>query len=98
MQAKITSLFRKYNIKNISCDSRNVKVAYAFFAIKGRDFDGNFFITEALKKGAIVFSDDLKQESEKVFYLPNIRLAFAIASGILYPKLPKNLIQKNAYL
>jgi UDP-N-acetylmuramoyl-L-alanyl-D-glutamate--2,6-diaminopimelate ligase len=92
MQAKIASLFRKYNIKNISCDSRNVKAAYAFFAIKGRDFDGNFFITEALKKGAIVFSDDLKQESEKVFYLPNIRLAFAVASGILYPKLPKNLI------
>ncbi|MFK7968395.1 MAG: UDP-N-acetylmuramoyl-L-alanyl-D-glutamate--2,6-diaminopimelate ligase [Rickettsiaceae bacterium] len=92
MKTKIASLFAQYNIKSISCDSRNIKPESAFFAIRGLNFDGNLFISEALEKGSIVFTDELQQKAEKVFYVSNIRIALAMASGILYPKLPKNLI------
>lgn len=92
MKTKIISLFKQYNIKSISYDSRNAEIGNAFFAIKGEKFDGNLFISEALEKGAIVFTDCAEKETEKVFYVQDIRLALAIASGILYPKFPKNLI------
>lgn len=40
------------HIKGISIDSRAIKPQYAFIAIKGKNFDGHDFITEAIKKGA----------------------------------------------
>ena len=92
MKTKLSSLFKHYNIKGVSCDSRNIKPGDAFFAIKGEMFNGNLFIAEALEKGSIVFTDDPKKEAEKVFYIQDIRLALAIAAGIIYPKLPTNLI------
>lgn len=92
MKTKISSLFEQYKIKNISYDSRNIGQESAFFAIKGEKFDGNLFIDEALKKAAIVFTEDQRCCKDRVFYVENIRLAVSIAAGIIYPKLPQNLI------
>lgn len=39
-------------IKGISIDSRTIKPQEAFIAIKGNNFDGHDFISEAIKKGA----------------------------------------------
>ena len=92
MKNEIENLFRKHNIKGISCDSRNIKPGDAFFAIKGEKIDGNQFINEALKTAEIVFTSDTSRKGKKVFYTRNMRLAVAIAAGIIYPNLSANLV------
>lgn len=92
MEELIRSIFTKFGVTNICSDSRCLKQGEAFFAIKGSAWDGNQFISEALQKGCIAFTDDQKYQEEKVFILPDIRLGLAIASGIIYPDLPANLI------
>lgn len=92
MKQFIDSLFNQYNIKNISCDSRNLKPHDAFFAIKGEHFDGNEFIDEALKTAALVITDNPQNAKNNVVYVENIRFAFAVAAGIVYPSLPQNLL------
>lgn len=42
----------KVNFKNTIMNSKEVKKGDLFFAIKGKKFDGHFFVKEALKKGA----------------------------------------------
>ena len=44
----------KIFISGISFDSSKVKKNNIFFAIKGGKFDGNNYISEAIKKGAKV--------------------------------------------
>ena len=61
MKNEIENLFRKHNIKGVSCDSRNIKPGDAFFAIKGEKIDGNQFINEALKTAEIVFTSDARK-------------------------------------
>jgi UDP-N-acetylmuramoyl-tripeptide--D-alanyl-D-alanine ligase len=39
-------------IKGISTDTRTIKPGFAFVAIRGENFDGSDFISEAIKKGA----------------------------------------------
>ena len=55
---------KKYNdifFSGICFDHRQFKKNYIFFAIKGKNNDGNKFIVEALKKGAsIIVSDKLR--------------------------------------
>ncbi len=92
MKNEIENLFKKHNIKGISCDSRNIKPGDAFFAIKGEKIDGNHFINEALKTAEIVFTSDANRKEKKVFYTRNMRLAVAIAAGIIYPSLSANLV------
>lgn len=44
------------NIKilGITCDSRKVKEGYIFVALSGENFDGNNFIMDAVKRGAVM--------------------------------------------
>lgn len=45
-------------IKGVTCDSKKVKKDYIFVAVKGEKNDGNYFIDEAIKKGAsIIFTE-----------------------------------------
>ena len=46
--------FCKKKIKNASINSKEVKKNDVFFAIKGKKYDGNLFLKEAFKKGAIL--------------------------------------------
>ncbi|MCM8789841.1 MAG: UDP-N-acetylmuramoyl-tripeptide--D-alanyl-D-alanine ligase [Candidatus Omnitrophica bacterium] len=48
------------NFKGVSIDSRTVKSGEIFLAIKGENFDGHNFISDAVKKGAkaIIFDSD----------------------------------------
>ena len=50
MKRKIKKLCKKYNIRNITFDSRCTKSGDAFFAVKGNYTDGNKYIDSALKK------------------------------------------------
>ena len=43
----------KQKIRKIKTDSRTIKKGDLFIALKGKNYDGNIFIDEALKKGAI---------------------------------------------
>ncbi len=48
-------------VEDIAIDSRLVKEKTAFFAIKGKVLDGNFFINDSIKKGAsVIVSSDIE--------------------------------------
>src|SRR6056297_188712 len=49
---KIYEIFQKNPV--ISTDSRNIIPSSIFFALKGKNFNGNLFAQEALNKGASV--------------------------------------------
>lgn len=93
MKHKLQQILKKYEVKNIIFDSRTVNQESAFFAIKGYNNDGNEYIDQALEKGAkVVFSDNPDCQKNRVYFLKNIRLNLALAAGIIYPELPKQLI------
>ena len=45
---------KKLKIYGISNNSKKIKRGYVFFAIKGKNFNGEKYIDEAIKNGAIV--------------------------------------------
>jgi len=45
--------FKNVEVTDITDDSRNVIKGSLLFAIKGNNYDGNIFIKDALKKGAV---------------------------------------------
>ena len=47
-----SKISNKFNIKNISINSKNIKKNDIFFAIKGKKIDGNKFVPEVFKKRA----------------------------------------------
>ncbi len=55
-------VYKYYSIyKKISIDSRTINNNCIFFALKGKNYNGNFFAEEALKKGAVIaVVDDVK--------------------------------------
>ena len=54
--------YHKLSFTGIAFNSTKVKVGYIFFAFKGNNTDGNFFIKDAIKKGSkIIISDKLKK-------------------------------------
>ena len=62
MQTDITLLYHLFEEHpHISTDTRNIRENSIFFALKGANFDGNAFATEALRQGAAyaVVSDPL---------------------------------------
>ena len=45
-------------ILGVSCDSRQISAGYVFVAIKGTSEDGNRFINDAIKNGAVAVVTD----------------------------------------
>jgi len=72
-------------IAGISDDSRNIKEGYLFAAIKGENFDGHNFCTEAFDKGACVVLLE-KEISRDLPYIlvPNTRKAFSLIASNYY--------------
>ena len=60
-------------IKSISSDTRAIKKDSLFIAIKGKNFDGNDFVEEALVKGAVIVITDNKRyknnTNKKIIYV-----------------------------
>jgi len=48
-----TTINSELEINEIKTDSRNIKKGDIFIALKGKNYDGNKYINEALRKGAI---------------------------------------------
>ena len=82
------------NISSIEYDSRKVKPGSLFAAIKGFESDGNSFIGDAVRQGAVaILTDkpDLK-ENVAVLYVPDVRKALAVISNAFYGKPQEKLI------
>ena len=62
-------------IKKISTDTRTIKQGSLFIAIKGKNFNGNDYVQDAFKKGAVLaLVDDLRfkdSKNKKIIYVKN---------------------------
>lgn len=68
---KIYQIFK--SCRKISTDSRILQPGSIFFALKGENFDGNIFVTQAIYNGCVaaVTSDKSLADEKKVFYVPD---------------------------
>lgn len=57
---------------NFSIDSRTVQPGDIFIALKGNTFDGNDFIYDAFKKGAILAITENSSDNVKIIPVPNV--------------------------
>ena len=92
----VNKKFRNITFSGIAFESSKVKKNDIFFAIKGKNFDGNNYIDDAIENGAkIIISEKklFKKRSNLLFlFYPNVRKLLAeISYKILYKK-PKKLV------
>ncbi|WP_051569198.1 Mur ligase family protein [Alkaliphilus transvaalensis] len=66
-------------IAGVTSDSRRVKNGYAFVAIKGQEVDGNNFVKDVIKNGAVVIftEENLELEEVKVIQVEDARKKLA---------------------
>jgi MurE/MurF fusion protein len=83
-------------IEGLSQDSRQIKKNFLFFAIKGKNFNGERYIFDAISKGAkaIVCSQKCKIITNKIpiIKVKNISTVMIETCKIFYYKKPKNII------
>lgn len=72
---KFYNLFTECNFK-FTTDSRSIPGGSVFFALKGDNFNGNLFATEAIKKGASYAVVDEKTEADNRLILVDNVLTF----------------------
>ena len=88
--------YSNFFFSGIAFDSSKIKRNNIFFAIKGDNFDGNNFISVAIKKGCKIIITEKK--TKKIYngiliiYTKNVRKLLAEVSFKIYKDLPKNLI------
>lgn len=77
----------------ITCDSRLVRPGYIFFAIKGRETDGNDYAYDAQRRGAIAVVTDQQPPNLTipVFVIGNARKMLAAAAAQFYRHPSKDL-------
>ena len=79
-------------ISSLSLDSRKLSLNGIFFAMKGKNQDGNKFIDEAFKKGAsIILSDQQNISRGNIIYVPKIREYLGTLSSRLHGHPTKKL-------
>ena len=93
---KLDKKYHKIYFSGIAFNSTQVKKNYIFFAIKGKKFDGNRYISDAIYKGAkiIISEKDIKLNNKNIIFLRNNnpRKLLAETSFKLIKKKPKNLV------
>jgi MurE/MurF fusion protein len=93
---KLDKKYHKIPFSGIAFNSMQVKKNYIFFAIKGKKFDGNRYISDAINKGAkiIISEKDIKLNNKNLIFLRNNnpRKLLAETSFKLIKKKPKNLV------
>ena len=81
----LDSSTRKLPISKLTVDSREVNKGSIFFALEGNSQDGNYFIDEALSKGAsIILSDKLRNKEKNVIFIPNLKKVVGKISSRFY--------------
>lgn len=87
---KVKREFYSLPVEGITEDSRRVNPGYLFFAYKGTRLDGNLFIGEAVKRGAVAVITDSKESLKRwgsslpVFLVKEPRKAFSLLSAKFY--------------
>tara|TARA_B100001175_G_scaffold134469_1_gene114300 strand:+ start:5992 stop:7332 length:1341 start_codon:yes stop_codon:yes gene_type:complete len=76
-------------IKSISSDTRAIKKDSLFIAIKGKNFDGNDFVEEALAKGAVVVIADHQRYKNNI----NKRIIYVDDTINALKKISQNIIK-----
>ena len=88
--------FINLKINGLSLNSKSLKKGHLFFALKGKKFNGEKFIQEAILNGAkaIVCSSNCKFKSKKIAIIKTKKLksALILACKNYYNKKPKNII------
>ncbi len=84
---------KEVEINGISNNSKNIKKNFIFFAFDGNNTDGNLYIEEAKKNGAIIVMSH-KEKSEYVIKLKkkDLSLIYSYLCSSFYNKKPKNII------
>ena len=94
--ANIDSSKKKTFFSGISFNSKDIKKNNIFFAIKGNHFDGNKFISAAIKKGSKIIISEKKitnfQKDVLFIHTKNIRKLLAEIAFKIYKNKPNNLI------
>src|SRR5256885_10880196 len=69
---ELYEIFLRY--PSIQTDSRKVQEGDLFFALKGPNFNGNMFATQALKDGAeyAVIDEDIAEKNEKIIMVDDV--------------------------
>ncbi len=86
---------RKLDIKGLAINSKDVKKGFIFFAIKGNNFNGEKYIDQAIKKGAILIfcSSSIKSKNKKVkiFKTNQVKSYLSEITSKFYKIKPKNI-------
>ena len=87
---------KKLKIYGISNNSKKIKRGYVFFAIKGKNFNGEKYIDEAIKKGAVavVCAKNCKYKHKEIPIIKtsNTRHFLGKVCSDFYKLKPKNII------
>ncbi len=87
---------RKLKIKGLALNSKDVKKGFIFFAVKGNQSNGENYINEAIKNGAIIIicSHSCKFQSTKINVIKTkkIRKFLSEIASRFYKIKPKNII------
>ena len=87
---------KKIFFSGISFNSKDIKKDNIFFAIKGNNFDGNKFISIAIKKGSKIIISEKRitnlQKDILFIHTKNIRKLLAEIAFKIYKNKPNNLI------
>ncbi len=87
---------KRLKISGISNNSKKIKKGYIFFAIRGKTFNGEKYIDEAIEKGAIaiVCSKNCKYKNQNIPIIKtsNIRNFLSKICSNFYKLKPKNII------
>ena len=77
---------KKLKIKGLALNSREVKKGFIFFAVKGNQTNGENYINEAIKNGAIVIicSKSCKFESKKVNVIHQVMVYHLSKTSLVY--------------
>jgi murE/murF fusion protein len=82
----------KLEIKNASINSKEIKKNNVFFALRGKNKDGNLFVKEALAEGASLVIVNNQKKSKKKIVVKNTLKFLTEASTILRENLPSKII------
>ena len=85
------------HLKGLSADSRSVKPGYCFVAIKGKIFNGEEYIEQAIANGAtcIILREGAKIEENhgiEYRYVQDTRKALSALAHALYQPQPQNIV------
>ena len=90
---------QKLKIKGLALNSKDVKKGFIFFAVKGNKFNGENYIHQAIKNGAIIIicSKSCKFQSTKT-YIIKTKNMFEFTKKILTKvSFDSNLFKKELY-